>query len=117
MTRPKITVIFKTENPSAHGWEDRVLLPSGSLTDILAQHICTNSIPEVGDRLREFAELDDETHGRDGDWVVSKVELFSSFDTSDKVVLCYCQYQPITPEWEKLNRGQPVDEMLSTAVG
>jgi hypothetical protein len=48
------------------------------------------------------------THGRDGDWVVTSINQFSSFDTNQRIVVCYCTYQPVTPDWEKLGRGAPV---------
>lgn len=112
-------IVFKADNMSSPGWENRKLMPSGVLTDLLAEEWdCSGKLPQVGDRVREYANLDDPengiTHGRDGDWVVSKVQHFSSFDTDARIVVCYCSYQPVTANWEPLHRGLPVDEMLST---
>ena len=64
-------IVFKAESLSAHGWEERKLLPSGGLTDILAtEWDFSGKLPQVGDRVREYANLQDPgngvTHGRDG---------------------------------------------------
>jgi hypothetical protein len=49
------------------------------------------------------------TEGRDGDWVVVRVCQFASFDTDERIVVCYCQYEPINAQWQELRRGAPVD--------
>ncbi len=115
-------IIYKSNDPDDFGWEDRQLLPSGSLTSILSEewHYSSNpEIPTVGDRVREYANLNDPgngvTHGRDGEWEVVRVCQFASFDTDERIVVCYCQYQPIDAQWEKLERGIPVDEILETS--
>lgn len=53
-------VIFKANDSSAPGWEARTLEPSGSPTDLLAQHFdySSDSAPEVGYRLPEFKNDD-----------------------------------------------------------
>lgn len=114
------TILFKTHKLGAHGWRERKLEPLGGLTDILAQEIDygNNGIPQVGDRLREFisraASDDGNMYGRDGDWVVSRVQMFQDQDDSDdRVIICYCGYQPITPEWEEIPEGAPVHELLA----
>lgn len=109
-------IVFKADGMSAPGWEERKLLPSGGLTDILWENWdSSGKLPQVGERVREYADLEDSgsiTHGREGDWVVTSIHQFSSFDTDHRIVVCHCQYQPVTPEWEKLHRGVPVEEML-----
>ncbi len=113
-------IVFKAESLSAHGWEERKLLPSGGLTDILAtEWDFSGKLPQVGDRLREYANLQDPgngvTHGRDGDWVVNKIDQFSSFDTNQRIVVCYCCYQPVEANWVELHRGKPIDQILQPA--
>lgn len=109
-------IVFKAESLSAHGWEERKLLPSGGLTDILAtEWDFSGKLPQVGVRVREYANLKDPdngiTHGRDGDWVVTHVYQFSSRDTNLRVVICSCAYQPIEANWVELQRGKPVNEI------
>lgn len=113
-------IVYKADNMSAPGWEERKLMPRESLTDILWENWdSSGKLPQVGERIREYTNLEDPgngiTHGRDGDWIVTRIHHFSSFDTEQRIVVCYCQYQPITPSWEKLQRGAPVDQMLEAA--
>jgi hypothetical protein len=113
----KTLIIYKTNDLSTQGWEERKLMPSGNLTDTLAEEIdFSGRLPKLGDRVREYTELDnpggETVHGRDGDWLVSRIEHFSSFDTDTRIVLCYCQYQPIEADWKPLKRGKPMHEML-----
>lgn len=111
-------ILFKAETSDAEGWEARQLLPAGSLTDILWENLdYSGKLPQVGDRVRQYrqdAETGSVTHGKEGDWVVSYIHQFSSFDTDQRVVVCYCQYQPVGFEWQPIRRGQPVNEMLRT---
>lgn len=110
-------ILFKTETSDAEGWEDRSLMPSGNGTDLLWENWdYSGKLPVVGDRVREYRQ--DETtgqimDGKDADWIVSRVELFSSFDTDRRIMVCYCQYQPISSDWQPLKRGLPVSEMLN----
>jgi hypothetical protein len=113
-------IVFKSKEMSAEGWEQRLLMPSHSCTDLLAeQWDYSGKLPQVGDRVREYANLSDPdngvTHGRDGDWVISGVQQFSSFDTDARIVVCHCEYQPIEANWQKIKRGIAVSEMLETA--
>lgn len=109
-------IIYKTEeNSSTIGWENRTL-PDGGLTDILAEeHDYRPQLkyPRVGDRLAIFenphvegeAKHLDPTHVREGDWVVSKVEIFGANLPTyliQEIVVCYCTHEPITPEWKEL---------------
>jgi len=112
-------IIYKSNDPDDFGWEERQLLPSESLTSILSEewhYSTTPEIPKVGDRVREYANIkapgNGVTHGRDGDWLVARVCQFASFDTEERIVVCYCQYQPIDARWEELRRGTAVDEIL-----
>jgi len=115
-------IIYKTEGRDASGWEDRMLMPSEGLTDILAEEWdWSGKLPEVGDRVRDYINLEEPgngiTHGRDGDWVVSKIQRFSSTDTNDRIVVCICDFQPIDNQWEAIPRGKPIDaEMLATSA-
>lgn len=111
-------IVYKAERFDLPGWEDRQLMPRGSFTDILWENWSySGQLPKIGDRVREYENLTSHgngvTHGKDGDWVVTRVLPFSSPETEQKVVICYCHYQPIEAQWEALKRGLPVDEMLS----
>ncbi|NEP57732.1 MAG: hypothetical protein F6K31_12025, partial [Symploca sp. SIO2G7] len=70
MTNPETWIVYKSETMSDYGWEERQLLPSGSITDILSEEWdSSGKLPKVGDRIREYANLDDPnqggiTHGR-----------------------------------------------------
>lgn len=112
-------VVYKAESMDSQGWENRQLSPSGALTDILAEEWnSSETLPEIGKRVREYINLqtpgDGITHGKDGDWFVSRIHHFSSFDTEQRILVCYCTYQPIASEWQALKRGDPVSEMLKT---
>ena len=110
-------IVFKADGMSAQGWEERVLMPSVAVTDILAEEWDSSGrLPQLGDRVREYTNPEDPddgiTHGRDGDWFVTHIHQFLSFDVDQRIVLCYCKYQRISPNWEKLQRSAPVAEML-----
>ena len=113
-------VLFKTHKLGAHGWRERKLEPLGGLTDILAQEISYSgdADPEVGDRLTEILDStqsdDSKVYGRDGDWVISRIQVFQDQeDSGDRVIVCYCEYHPVAPEWEEISRGAPADELLA----
>lgn len=122
MTKPETWIVYKTETMSASGWEERKLLPEGAITDILCEEWdSSGQLPTVGSRIRQYANIENPeqggiTHGRDGDWVVTRIQQFSSFDTDQRIIVCYCSYQPIEANWEKLQRGAPVAEMLEAAI-
>lgn len=117
--RSKTLIQYRADSLSAPGWEDRKLMPGGGLTSLLWEVIdYSGRLPAPGDRVRDYRQ--DEatgqvTHGKDGNWVVTSVQHFSSFDTSDRIVVCQCQYRPIETEWQQLNRGLPVSEMMQQA--
>lgn len=89
--------------------------PAGYLTRMLAEYLdCSNkALPEPGYRPREFACFEESvdpnfpdasTHVRWSDWEVSRVERFKPIDSAeyDEIVVCYCRYSPIEPEWKEL---------------
>jgi hypothetical protein len=112
----KTLIQYRADSFSASGWEDRKLMPQGSLTSLLWETIdYSGRLPAPGDRVRNYRQ--DETtgqitDGRNGDWVVTTVQHFSSFDTNDRIIICYCQYQPIEANWQPINRGLPVSEVM-----
>lgn len=115
----KTWIIYKTDRLSAPGWEDRKLQPSGALTSILAEeHDYSGVMPQVGDRVREDTNLakpgNGVTHGKDGDWIVTEIEMFSKPNASFQVLVCVCQFQPIDRPWEMIRRGEPIDESVLT---
>lgn len=112
---PRQYILFKTESLSSPGWEERMLAHTGALTSILAEHYnySHKPLPQPGYRLREFAHFEDSvdlkfsaasTHIRWGDWEVARVERFKPIDESecDEIVVCYCHYSPIEPDWKEL---------------
>ncbi|HAA31088.1 MAG TPA: hypothetical protein DCE56_29510 [Cyanobacteria bacterium UBA8553] len=110
MTNPETWIVYKAQTMSAPGWEDRMLLPGESLTDILWENWSSSGRePSIGDRIREYTNLEDPgngiTHGRDGDWVVERICHFTSTDIDQKIIVCYCSYQPVEVNWEKLHRA------------
>lgn len=113
-------IVYKTESMSDRGWEERMLMPDRSLTNILEENWSASerpTIPQPGDRTRAYksSDMDDKiTHAREGDWVVTRVERFASFDTENRIVVCYCKYDPIEPEWKEVRRGASVNELLQT---
>ena len=114
-------IIYKTDDMSAVGWEERRLMPRDSLTNILEENWSAEenpTIPQLGDRTRAYQcdrEDDSITHAREGDWVVKRIERFASFDTDMRIVVCYCEYDPIAPQWQEINRGVPANELLDKA--
>ncbi|MFB8788882.1 MAG: hypothetical protein U7123_08525 [Potamolinea sp.] len=60
---------------------------------------CDRTWRGFANRTRDYTNLEDPnngiTHGCDGDWVVERICQFSSPDTEQRIVVCYCSYQPI----------------------
>lgn len=115
----EVWIVYKAEDMDAPGWEERQLMPRASLTDILWENWSGEqnpTLPKPGDRTRNYKSDENglTTHGKDGDWVVSRIHQFSSFDTDLRIVVAYCQYQPIDSQWQELRRGKPVDELMQT---
>ena len=110
-------IVYKTESMSDRGWEERMLMPRQSLTNILEENWSAEEnpkIPEPGHRTRAYKTDDEDaiTHAREGDWVVTRVEKFASFDTDTRIVVCYCKYEAIEPQWEEVPRGASANELL-----
>ena len=117
MTSNETWIIYKAAD-DAPGWEQRQLMPSGGLTDILSEELnYSGELPQVGDRVRAYENLEDPgngvTHGKDGDWVVSRIQHFSNFDTSDRIMICHCDYVPIEAQWEAIKRGAPIEAVTA----
>ena len=119
-------IIFRTDKASAVGWEHRKMSHTGALTGILAEYFDSSDSPppQVGDRPREFGRFEEadpedfggSTHSRPGDWVVTQVDSFVQESKETKyttVIICYCKYDPIEPDWRSLARGKPVAELLA----
>jgi hypothetical protein len=118
-------IIFRTESASAQGWEERLLAHTGALTSILAEHFDSSNspLPEPGYRLREYHRIEQfvdpkfpgaSTHSRVGDWEVVRVEEYTpELSTADfeAIVICYCQYSPVSTPLEPLPKIQVSQEM------
>jgi hypothetical protein len=101
-------IIFQAE-PDSKGWEKRKLEHTQALTRILSEHwsYSKKPIPEPGYRPTEFVRVDalhdpsqhaHNTHYRESDWEVTRVETYTPdlpMGKYDMVVICYCQYNPI----------------------
>lgn len=115
-------IIYKADSGNSPGWENRMLMPSGGLTDIVAEEWDWSGVmPQVGERVRDYENLSDPgngvTHGKDGDWIVTKVDSFSSPTSPLNVVICTCQFQPIESDWQEIPRGKPItDEILASSA-
>ena len=109
-------IIFRADWSEEEGAENRILAHTGAITDILAEHFDSSSkpIPEPGYRLREYHRInkfaqkqfpDASTNSRIGDWQVTRVEEYKTESPSsdfDAIVVCYCQYSPISTALEPL---------------
>jgi hypothetical protein len=118
-------IIFKAESMSADGWEERRLAYTEAFTSILAEHYDSSNspLPEPGYRLREYHRVskfadkqfpDASTHSRIGDWEVARVEEYSSDIHNhdfEAVVICYCQYSPVTTPLEPMPEIQIFQEL------
>jgi hypothetical protein len=105
-------IIYKAADPIAPDWMQRHLLPSGSLTQILAEEQdWSGRLPQVGDRMRCYGNPGDPgngvSHGKDSNWIVAEVQEFSSDVTPIKIVVCLCKFDGIATEWQELNQVQP----------
>lgn len=116
-------VIFKCQ-PNDPGWENRLLMPAGNCTQILHEEWWfSGDMPEVGDRPREYADLPNveagttSTHGRDSDWLVTKVSHYTCPDDERDIVVCECVLAPIDDEWQEIPVGKPLTELLPASVG
>ena len=111
-------IVYKTESRNDYGWEDRMLMPRESLTNILWENWSYQekpTIPQIGDRTRNYKSESENgftTHGRDRDWVVTRAEEFVSTDTDKQIFVCYCKYDPVESQWSLINRGANALELL-----
>lgn len=127
MSDKETWILFHAESDQP-GWETRKL-PMGGLTDLLDEqwdYTSSGSIPQVGDRLRQFHRVEEfidpqfpesSTHVREGDWIVNRVEHYpaSSPDCSKQaIVVCYCKFEPVRSELEPLGRTQPAQQLQET---
>ncbi|NES92688.1 MULTISPECIES: hypothetical protein [Okeania] len=76
-------IVYKTENRNDYGWEERMLMPRESLTNILWENWTYQekpTIPKIGDRTRNYKSESENCfthHGRDGDWVSFQLSVIS----------------------------------------
>ena len=116
----KTWIVYKAEM-GAEGWEERSLMPSGNLTDILAEvwDYGNQPMPKTGDRFRVYENLEEPghgiSHGRDGDWVIEGVEIFVS-EEGNRIVVCRCQHQPIAQDWQAIPRGAALESDAPVAT-
>ncbi|NER93420.1 MAG: hypothetical protein F6J86_06230 [Symploca sp. SIO1B1] len=108
-------IIFKADRKQP-GWKQRQLAHTGALTRILAEHYdsSNNPIPKPGYRFREFHQIEQfanpnfpgaSTHSRVGDWEVTRVKEYPCSEPDaefDLIVICYCQYSPVSTPLEPL---------------
>ncbi|HEY9634714.1 MAG TPA: hypothetical protein V6D14_15030 [Coleofasciculaceae cyanobacterium] len=118
-------IIFRADWSEEQGVEDRILAHTEAITDILAEHFDSSNspLPEPGYRLREYHRIEQfvdsrfpgaSTHSRVGDWEVVRVEKYTTeLPTTEfeAVVICYCQYSPVTTPLEPLPKIQVSQEM------
>ncbi len=115
-------IVYKTENRNDYGWEERMLMPRESLTNILWENWSNQekpTIPQIGDRTRNYKSESEKsltTYSSDGDWVVTRVEQFISPELGKQIFVCYCKYDPIQPQWSLVNRGANASELLESEV-
>jgi hypothetical protein len=118
-------IIFRADWSEEQGAEDRILAHTGAITDILAEHFDSSGkpIPEPGYRLREYHRIEQfvdpkfpggSTHSRVGDWEVVRVEKYTpDLPTTEfeALVICYCQYSPVSTPLDPLPKIQVSQEM------
>jgi hypothetical protein len=118
----EVWIVYKAESALE---SDRQLMPQGTPSDILWENwTCETQpiFPQPGDRTRDYDNPNDPgqrgiTHGKDGNWTVTRIERFASFETEQRIVVAYCQYDPLEPNWQELRRVPPeVTEKLLTEV-
>jgi hypothetical protein len=104
-------IVFKAESDEGvPHWSERKMHHSQALTWILRENWDSSNrpIPEPGDRFIDFVRVDTDhdpnkhahnTHYRDSDWEVSRVEEYvpdlPTGTEFDIIVICYCKYSPI----------------------
>lgn len=106
---------------------NQLRLGFGGLSNLIAEHWSYRDgdrAPKTGDHLRQYTHLETPgegiSHGRDGDWQVTHCITYPGELGSGEfreIVLAYCQYAPIDPEWQKLNLGAPLAELETASMG
>ncbi|MGB6168276.1 MAG: hypothetical protein WBF52_11875 [Geitlerinemataceae cyanobacterium] len=104
MTKTRKYIIYRADWKEDRGW--RTFTENRTLTGILNETFdsSVSPIPEVGERLTDDKTDEEGTHySRWGDWVVSRVESYLPDmpvgQEFTEVVICWCKYDPIEPEW------------------
>ena len=104
-------ILFYAESEQP-GWEERQN-PLGGLTNYLDEHQNRQKnpqIPQLGDRIPQFRKTPVENETRrleikEGDWVVTRIHRYlrESEDCQwGETVICYCKYEPVASEWERV---------------
>ena len=119
-TSNKRTILSYRARMDSHGWLERRLMPSGYITDILAEQSFWgdhHKLPEPGDRFIVTSSRDGSgrsTHSAEGDWIVDRVVYYPRpSDDEPAIAICYCEYSPIEKDWKPMNVGRPVPELLA----
>lgn len=121
---PRKWIIFREAEGQGlvEGWGNRRLAHNNALTSILYEHYDSTGAepPEAGYRPTEYkkSEITGKlSHYRDGDWVVTKTDVFvpdiplpSLFD---EVVICQCIYDPIEPKWKSFKQDRSIASLDS----
>ena len=110
-------ILFYAESEQP-GWEGRKN-PLGSLTNYLDEHQNRQNnpqIPQPGYRFPQFKKAPTADENRrlevkEGDWVVTRVNRY--FGESEdcewgETIICYCKYEPIAGEWERVPTWEEV---------
>ncbi len=111
-------IIFRADWDQEYEADTR-LLPSGAITDILAEHFDSSgsSVPSVGYRPSDYHHIEQfadssfpraSTHSRMGDWVVTRTSEYAPATPGEfeAIIICYCRYSPITTPLEPLPEVQ-----------
>ncbi|NER97509.1 MAG: hypothetical protein F6J86_27280 [Symploca sp. SIO1B1] len=123
-------IIFRADWSEEDGAENRLLAHTGAMTDILAEHFDATGkpSPKPGYRFREFHQIEKfknprfpeaSTHSRVGDWEVTRVEEYTTKTPGagfESIVICYCQYSPVSTPLEPLPEIQVSQELQEVEV-
>lgn len=110
--------IYRTDGAQP-GWEKR-FDSIGSGTYLLHEEMDYSSnrtILKIGDLLGESKRFPDgEIYHRQSDWAIVKVQRYPAVGEDcdwDEIVLCYCQFEPIESQWERV---QTLEEIVAEQV-
>jgi hypothetical protein len=98
------------ETPPDYDWGKMILAHTGEFTPILAENWDSSDspLPQPGYRLTEYYRFEElvepaftgsTTHRREGNWEVTRVEVYDASSSSngfDTIAVCYCRYSPIS---------------------